>query len=78
MQFMAANSSTTGPVCDTPREAAIKFFERYPLKRRCSIAEGYMQAGLFISPMSGRRWLDVTRKVIPLILGDDHETHNNL
>lgn len=66
--FMAANSSITGPVCDSPRDAAEKFFERYPLKRRCSVAEGYVEAGLFISPMRGRRWFDVTRKVIPLLL----------
>lgn len=67
MEYMACNGSMTGPVCLTPRSAAELFFQRYPLKRRCSIGEGYMQAGLFITPMRARRWLDITRRTLDIL-----------
>ena len=67
MDYMACNGSLTGPVCPTPRDAAEKFFQRYPLKRRCSIGEGYMQYKMFITPMSCRRWLDITRSTMEIL-----------
>ena len=67
MPYMAANSSTTGPITSSPRDAAEAFFERYPLKRRCTVAEGYPQGGMFISHMRGRRWFDITRQNIHIL-----------
>lgn len=67
MPFMAANSGTTGPITVSPRSAAELFFARYPLKRRCSVAEGYMANGMFITPLRGRKWLDITRQTIDVL-----------
>lgn len=67
MPFMAANSGTTGPITLSPRDAAELFFRRYPLKRKCSVAEGYPQGGTFVSPMRGRKWLDITRETIDVL-----------
>lgn len=67
MPFMAANHSTTGPITLSPRDAAELFFKRYPLKRRCTVAEGYLSNGLFVSPMRGRKWLDITRSTMSIL-----------
>lgn len=54
---------------DTPRDAAIAFFEKYPNKRKCSVIEGETD-GQFFTISYGRAsegnwpasWKDVTRK----------------
>lgn len=71
MPFMAANSSTAGPITSSPRSAAEEFFKRYPLKRRCTVAEGYPQGGMFISHLRGRRWHDITRSTLNVLPGDE-------
>ena len=54
---------------DTPRAAAMGFFEKYPNKRKCSVIEGEVE-GAFFKITYGRAsqgewpqsWKDVTKK----------------
>jgi len=70
--FGVGNSS--GVACNTPKEAAISFFERNPSKRKCNIYEG-MDDGHFFSVSFGRKstgewpWTkkDVTKKDVPAL-----------
>ena len=58
--FMAAGKggNRTG---DTPRKAALAFFETFGA-RQCRVTEGELLGGLFIAPMRGQHWPEVTRK----------------
>jgi hypothetical protein len=78
MKYIAVNGSLQSPICDSPRDAALKFFERYPLRRRCTVAEGTLQGELFISALRGKKWFDVTRKVIPSLFEVQHEANTNI
>ena len=54
---------------DTPRNAALAFFAKYPSKRKCDVIEGTYD-GLFFTITYGRRsegkwpasWKDLTKK----------------
>jgi peptide methionine sulfoxide reductase MsrB len=56
---------------ETPRQAAIAFFEAYPNKRKCSIIEGTVD-GNFFTVRYGRKstcewpssWKDITKKTM--------------
>ncbi|BCH33193.1 hypothetical protein MesoLjLc_51230 [Mesorhizobium sp. L-8-10] len=61
--FMASGKGGSGPTESTPRAAALAYFERYR-DRKCRVAEGRSQDHVFISPMSGRVWRDVTRATV--------------
>lgn len=69
-QYMAiGRNNITGPAMDTPRAAALAFFERYPMKRTCSIVEGYTDGMRWISvPLKHKYWRDVTAKQINELL----------
>ena len=53
----------------TPRAAALKFFQRYPGKRKCSVTQGW-EDGQFFTVIYGRtsegdwpqHWKDITFK----------------
>ena len=54
-------NNITGPAMDTPREAAQAFFERYPMKRICSVTEVYMDGFRWRSvPTKHKYWRDIT------------------
>ena len=65
-QAYAAGLNCTAP---TAREAAEKFFERYPTKRKCNVIEGNTEGDFFVVTY-GRRsdgnwpksYRDVTKK----------------
>jgi hypothetical protein len=61
-RYMAiGRNNITGPVKDTPREAAQAFFERYPTKRICSVTEGYTDGFRWRSvPTKHKYWRDIT------------------
>lgn len=61
-QYMAiGRNNITGPAMDTPREAAQAFFERYPMKRICSVTEGYTDGFRWRSvPTKHKYWRDIT------------------
>lgn len=53
---------------DTPRAAAIAFFEKYPNKRKCDVTTGEIDEGFFTMTFNlrsremPRSWKDVTKK----------------
>ena len=65
-KFMAiGKGNMTGPAQLTPREAALAFFTRYPMKRLCSVVEGSIDGPRWLTvPRKHRYWRDVTRKMI--------------
>ena len=69
-KYMAiGRNNITAPAMDTPRAAALAFFERYPMKRTCSIVEGYTDGMRWISvPLKHKYWRDVTAKQINELL----------
>ena len=69
-KFMGiGKGSITGPACNTPREAAQAFFERYPNRRLCSVVEGEDRAPRWLTmPFKHRYWRDITRNQIDTLL----------
>lgn len=71
-KFMAiGKGNITGPACDTPRAAAQAFFERYPMKRLCSVTEGEDHAPMWLTkPFKHRYWRNITKAQIDAVLPD--------
>jgi len=72
-KFMAiGKDNMTGPACDTPRAAAQAFFERYPMKRLCSVTEGEDRHPLWLRPIAGKHrvWRNITKAQIDAVLPD--------
>lgn len=66
-RYMASHKGATGPVCDTPIEAATAYAGRYPKARACvvvSVKEG-PAPGLVSTDYRGGRWDYVIRKGVP-------------
>ncbi len=65
-QAYSKGATVTEP---TPRAAAVKFFERFPTRRKCNVIEGTVD-GIFFSIRYGRKslgewpqsWKDITKK----------------
>jgi hypothetical protein len=67
--FMASATGYAQRHRDTPREAALAFFEANPRARKCNVTEGELDGQFFsvrISTLaaggSARRWVGVTRQ----------------
>lgn len=66
-QAYANGYRTTKP---TPRQAAEKFFQDNPTRRKCDVQEGESEGGFFtvkLSLVAGKkssRWKDVTKKTV--------------
>lgn len=67
--YRATGVDNRGVTGSTPREAARKFFEANPTKRKCNITEGMTDGHFFQVAFSLRadgrkpeRWKDVTKK----------------
>jgi len=41
---------------DTPQQAAIKFFETFPTKRKCDVIEGWVDQVGFFTVRFGKPW----------------------
>jgi hypothetical protein len=73
-QFQAYASGVYGVVADSPKAAALLFFETYPTKRKCNLIEG-IKDGHFFSVTYGRasdgNWpqsfKDITKKGAALL-----------
>ena len=50
-----------------PREAATKFFEEHPSRRKCGVIEGELEGDFFVVKYGKpwpRRWVNVTKAVL--------------
>ena len=59
--YAKGNLSATA---DTPRQAAYKFFEQYPTKRKCSVIAGEIDGAFFVvryGQKSVQSWNDITK-----------------
>jgi hypothetical protein len=72
-KFMAiGKGNVTGPAANTPRDAALAFFDRYPNRRLCSVVEGSIDGPRWLTvPRKHRYWRDITRKQINEMLPAD-------
>jgi hypothetical protein len=57
---------------ESPRAAALAFFERFPDKRKCNVTEGEIDGAFFVvkigrlsNPSWPSRWENVTKKTAP-------------
>jgi hypothetical protein len=63
-----ASSQHGGVIADTPRKAALAFFDQFPSARKCSVIEGIADGHFFTVAYNSRpgkwpkSWKDVTRK----------------
>lgn len=65
MKAFRAFGKDCGVTANTPRAAAVMFFERFPSKRKCDVREGESDGGFFTVTFGrgqGARWNDVTKK----------------
>jgi hypothetical protein len=65
--YRASATGGYGVTADTPRAAALKFFEKFPNKRKCSVMEGTVDGVFFTmtfgpAPNWPQSWKDVTAK----------------
>ena len=71
MKAYRASATGCGATAATPKEAAEKFFNTFPTKRKCNIIEGKAD-GNFFTVAFGRasegqwpeQWKDVTKKKV--------------
>lgn len=69
-RFQAYATGVRACYADTPRDAAINFFNAHPAKRKCSVIEGWDDGQAFVVKFGNpwpKSWKDVTRKTIPTI-----------
>lgn len=69
-RFQAYATGVRSCYADTPRGAAINFFNAHPTKRKCSVIEGWDDGTCFVIKYGNpwpKTWRDVTRKTIPTI-----------
>jgi hypothetical protein len=70
-KFLAIGKGSCVVAADTPRDAARAFFERYPMRRLCSVQEGYYRGSTWNSEYRVHRvWRDVSRTHIDTLLPD--------
>lgn len=66
MESFKAYSKHGGIVADTPKDAAAKFFDKFPNARKCDIIAGVVDGSFFtVAFQAGRKstsWDNVTRK----------------
>lgn len=48
---------------DSPKQAATRFFEAYPNKRKCNVIQGYVDGNAFIVAYSATKWPQSYRDV---------------
>lgn len=81
LKYMAiGKNNVTGSIKASPRAAALAFFERYPLKRVCSVVEGEENktpwlACVPVSPHRHRCWRDVTKAQIDVLFPADEDAN---
>ena len=68
MRAFQAYSKHGRTTADTPKAAALQFFERFPSARKCHITEGEMVGPFFTvayslrTPGNRQAWRDITKK----------------
>lgn len=66
LSYRAYAKGVTAVHAPTAIEAAQKFFETYPTKRKCSVTEGALAPnGLFTTlPFTNQHWSEVTKQQV--------------
>jgi hypothetical protein len=68
MKAFRAFGNDAGVTAETPRKAALAFFERFPNKRKCDVVAGESEGGFFSVRLSlvasggAQTFKDVTKK----------------
>lgn len=66
MKAYRAFGAGAGCTANTPRAAAVMFFERFPTKRKCDVREGEASGDGFFTVVLGKgagaKWNNVTKR----------------